>query len=139
MNASKARSKAIADLYSKGPVRKGKVYCSPWCGAGCTRAAFEAATLSAKTLAAALGSAWTYRVWENFGWHWEIRSKCGRWTITPPHARGDKFSVWLQSDGGGQYIAHGKTPRAAMLTALAMACGKLAAVQALVVDVPEVG
>lgn len=56
------------DRYTPQLRRKGKVYCSPWCGIGCTRAAFERATREANELCALLGDGWRPRVWENLGW-----------------------------------------------------------------------
>lgn len=53
------------------PVRRGAIYCSPFCGHGCTWAKHQAAVKAAKALCKVLGKGWTPRVWENLGWHYE--------------------------------------------------------------------
>ena len=61
------------------PVRKGKVYCAPWCGAGCTWEAYEEATKESKALAKKLsrhfGVPFLPVVWENMGWYY--KATCG--------------------------------------------------------------
>jgi hypothetical protein len=58
------------------PVRKGEVYCSPACGAGCKHRdyvkAFGLAEGLAKKCSDEIGGTWKARVWENLGWHWEV-------------------------------------------------------------------
>ncbi len=67
------REARVKDLYSKGPVLKGAIYCSPWCGFKCTKAAYDDAKRSAGELRDYLGSKrWKPRVWENMGWHYEV-------------------------------------------------------------------
>jgi hypothetical protein len=50
----------------------GGIYCSPRCGCGCTKVAFDTANKDARALADKLGDGWIPRVWENGGWHWEV-------------------------------------------------------------------
>lgn len=50
------------------PRRRGTIYCSPLCGAGCTHAAFTRATRNARALAKRLGPGWRPKVWENMNW-----------------------------------------------------------------------
>lgn len=64
----------IADGWT--PHRRGEVYCSPRCGAGCTHAAFERATAEAEALCSRLGEGWRPRVWENMGWHYAAQKGC---------------------------------------------------------------
>lgn len=56
------------------PVRKGGVYCSPACGAGCKHEDYVTAVGRAEGLARRctdeMGGTWKARVWENLGWHW---------------------------------------------------------------------
>lgn len=54
------------------PVHRGLIYCSPGCGAGCTRAAYNKAVDEAEALAKKMGKGWRPEVWENLGWHWAI-------------------------------------------------------------------
>lgn len=51
------------------PRRRGKLYCAPACGRGCTRAMYERAKREATTLVKVLGPGWKIRVWENLGWY----------------------------------------------------------------------
>jgi hypothetical protein len=87
------------------PIRRGQVYCSPACGRGCTRLAFEKATACAKTLARLLPG-FEPRVWENLGWHWEVC--CGSLTVGPRVGRGYSATydsiIWVD----------GRTPKAAL-------------------------
>ncbi len=69
------------DFLKQDAVRKGPIYCAPWCGGKCTRKAFELATKEAARLCAKLGAGWTPRVWENLGWHTSVRSPCGRLVV----------------------------------------------------------
>lgn len=66
-----------ADAVSVGdawtPRLDGEVFCSPACGSKCKKAEFDRATESASALAGKLGDGWKSRVWENLGWHFEVR------------------------------------------------------------------
>jgi hypothetical protein len=55
------------------PKLNGAIYCSPACGANCKKAEFDRATERAAALAARLGSGWRPQVWENLGWHFEVK------------------------------------------------------------------
>lgn len=70
------------------PVRKGKIYCSPGCGAGCTYKEYERAISKSNRLQKKMGPGWKTRVWENLGWHYKL-------------TRGP-ISL---SESGGEYIA----------------------------------
>ena len=90
------------------PIRRGPIYCSPACGCGCQRDAFEKATRAARNLAEQLGGGWLPRVWENMGWHWAVvlgpeggayrlRGGVGGWSLMH-----------------GPHLVHGDTPRGAI-------------------------
>lgn len=70
---STAKKLSIAEHFAQPPVRKGGIYCAPWCGGGCTWAAYVLATERAEALAQRLaltvGGEWKTRVHENLGWH----------------------------------------------------------------------
>lgn len=58
--------------YRAPAVLRGEEYCSPQCGFGCTRAAYQRATEEADALASRLGAGWRPNVWENCGWQYEV-------------------------------------------------------------------
>lgn len=72
------------------PILRGDTYCSPACGGGCTKSAHDKALADAAALAERLGAGWTPHVWENLGWHWDVRK--GVATIRPV---GDAYRVTL--------------------------------------------
>lgn len=94
------------------PERRGSIFCSPACGAGCTYVAYELAGAQAHALISAFTGSdleWIPRVWENLGWHWEIRSKCGRFSLWPSHG---VFHAHLNVPGGlpgGRWVGVGTT------------------------------
>lgn len=57
------------------PKLDGEIYCSPACGAKCKKIDFDNATAHAQALARQLGYGWEVRVWENFGWHFEVSKR----------------------------------------------------------------
>jgi hypothetical protein len=107
---------------SDKPQRRGEIYCSPFCGAKCTYAAYLVAQHNGKTLARRLGKGWTFRVWENLGWHSEAISPCGRWKVGAGK-RGDSFTAFLgeKDSPGGQWAEHGSTPQEAIMNTRAKA------------------
>lgn len=67
------------------PLLRGPIYCSPACGAGCTKTAHDQAQRKARILLGKLkGKGWRIRVHENIGWHFSVEN--------------DRISVW-ESDG----------------------------------------
>ena len=54
------------------PVLNGDTYCSPRCGAKCTKADYDLCVTRANRLCKLLGEGWETRVWENLGWHYEV-------------------------------------------------------------------
>lgn len=98
--------------------RNGEIYCSPACGSNCTRASYEQALKLAAALCKELGPSWVPRVWENMGWHCQASSSCGRWHVHISKAPlgTPSYTVFLspQPSQGGKWVAHGKTPQAAL-------------------------
>lgn len=96
------------------PVRKGKIYCSPRCGAGCTHADYIAAKDAAARLIIRLGKGWKARVWENLGWHWMVSN--GAVEVVPHtgyRRRVEEYAAWFQ--GEQQIITeHYATPEKAL-------------------------
>jgi hypothetical protein len=80
------------------PVRRGPIYCSPRCGAGCTHKAFLAVTAKAAKTARRLGEGWSPVVYENMGWFWRVEfgdpSKYPHITV---RGRGDEFEAEIQA------------------------------------------
>lgn len=105
------------------PARRGKTYCSPACGHGCTWAKYQQAVQKAERLAKALGPFWKPRVWENLGWHWSARLEvltefAATSAEVHPLAGGPHFWVSLLLNGT-QVCARGRTPKAALRRATA--------------------
>jgi hypothetical protein len=68
MSSKKKEEKVVDDSWT--PVPRGKTYCSPACGCGCTRRDHDRAVRDADRLVCILaGSGWKSVVWENSGWH----------------------------------------------------------------------
>ncbi len=63
-------------------VRRGNIYCAPWCGCGCLFVDYQKRCDDTAELAALLGSGWEARVWENCGWHGEV--SCGAARVSVP-------------------------------------------------------
>lgn len=101
----------------KPVARPGGVYCSPACGHGCLRAEHDKAHEDAKALSALLGEGWTYRVWENLGWHYAVKSPCTRMEIH--HSRYGNRSIYTAFLGdygsiGGHWTASREDPKEAI-------------------------
>lgn len=106
------------------PKRRGKIYCSPACGGGCTYAEYLSAKTKAAKLVKRLGRGWKPRVWENLGWHYQA-------------VKGDVLSVSeLRRDCYHAYfvcgVFDGRTPQLAVSRALAHARTKIADLQEIV-------
>lgn len=113
------------------PRRKGKIYCSPACGHGCSWAQHETAVAAASELAEQLGDGWEPRVWENMGWCYEARS---------PHLRvypnitshGYMALLCREPDGDdGHWTAFGTTSHEALRRVLAEARAESRAMRSL--------
>lgn len=102
------------------PKLEGKCYCSPACGFDCTKAEYDKAHRDSQQTIRLMPNPnnWEARVWENLGWHWELRSKDGWWSVSP-HGHGlDGWTAFLtikQHDQiGGRWAEAGATPQKAM-------------------------
>lgn len=123
-------------------VRKGDTYCAPACGGSCKFTAFELATKRAADLATRLGPEWEPVVFENLGWHYSVKSPCGRihvneyWRtpIAPNDGIIDKlgalepdhYTAFVNVDGGsgGRWTGDGETPEEAIRDGVAKARGE---------------
>ena len=65
------------------PILRGKIYCSPRCGMGCTTRMYRLAVKRSQALAKRLGKGWKTEVWENLGWHYCVKK--GKLEITGYH------------------------------------------------------
>lgn len=103
------------------PISEGPMYCAPACGFGCTRVGYDRAEACAGLLARTLGPGWTPRVWENFGWHYQVVSPCKRLKIHPSTGKG--FTAFLGPSGGigGRWAEHADTPQEAINATVAKA------------------
>lgn len=95
------------------PVRRGALYCSPWCGGGCTYEAFQRATAKAAELCARLGDGWKPRVWENLGWHYAARKG-----VATMYGPGIHERYWVSFDSSAQITGEGSTPEEALRAAI---------------------
>ena len=68
---------------SHEPVAYGSTYCSPSCGLGCPRAAYDLAVSESADLAKRLGPKWQPAVHENLGWHYRVFIPNTPFEITP--------------------------------------------------------
>lgn len=123
-------------------VRRGDIYCAPFCGRGCTHKQYLAAKGGAEKLVAQLGKGWKPRVWENMGWHYSAVSKDGRIKVHTHKYKGSPrdYTAFLGSadSPGGRWAEHGKTPKAALQAVLALALDEQQEVNALVASVKAV-
>ena len=104
------------------PVRQGDIYCSPRCGFCCTRAAYDQAVQEAAELAERMGEGWTPRVWENWGWNYDVGKEGLRITVARSGSsiKGGwvvkQFTAWINventDDGPGttQFISDDEDP-----------------------------
>lgn len=110
------------------PRLRGAIYCSPWCGCNCTKAAFDAATERAEKLAKHMGPGWRPVVHENLGWHGHV-VKGRDAEITFGRRRSEGYSAWIQSSP--QFIVHGSNAKAALAEARRQAEEHVRAVQSI--------
>lgn len=68
------------------PKLNGEIYCSPACGGRCKKVDFDQASERSRVLAAQLGGGWEPHVWENMGWHFEVKK--GIATVDPAREGG---------------------------------------------------
>lgn len=95
------------------PVLNGLTYCSPACGCGCTKSAYDFAKHKSEWLASYLGYGWAPVVWENCGWHYKASK--GAADVYPTSA-GDGMQWACMVDNAT--FAHAETPELAVSFAL---------------------
>lgn len=85
---------------------------------GNTRAAFIQARRDGLALAKRMGNGWNAEVWENLGWHYMVRSPCGRIQLHASKYDGKihGYNAYLHKAGetGGIWSESGDTPQVAV-------------------------
>jgi hypothetical protein len=112
--------------------RRGRIFCAPACGRGCTAHEHRGAVHNAAALAKSLGPGWTPHVWENLGWHYAAISSCGRIRVLPNHRGYHAFLGAADGYMGGRWCENGRTPAAAVRNVIKAGRAHLADVGALV-------
>ncbi len=77
----------------------------------------ETAIREASELVERMGKGWTFRIWENMGWHWKLVDDTTCWSICKTTLRDDvSYTAYLGTPNsiGGYYTGSGKTPEAAI-------------------------
>lgn len=87
------------------PQRKGKIYCSPACGAGCKYSDYLSANLKARALAKRMGKGWGFVIWENMHWCWKVVKGNAEISMT-----GQTSCVVSMTLYGKQFIEKGHNP-----------------------------
>lgn len=95
-------------------VRKGKTFCAPACGCGCTVAEHAAVVKKAHAAAKVLGNGWRVNVWENLGWHSSAQKGSVSIFLNDDHCA-------VMSNSSPQIVAYEGTLRQALATALRIA------------------
>jgi hypothetical protein len=108
----KHRSEPTKEL-SWTPVLRGPIFCSPACGAGCSKAGYDLACKQSAALAKHLGKGWHARVAENLHWYWSVDN--GGLSLWPSSA--GSYMVILNTRGFS-FVKHGKNPRAIIKAAI---------------------
>lgn len=98
------------------------IYCSPYCGMDCTKAAYDQASAEARALAARMGTGWIPMVWENVGWCYSVEKGVAE---IFPQRRGSAITGGWKVVGYAVYfrtavqiIAHAESPDDALGSAL---------------------
>ncbi len=118
-------------------VRRGPIYCAPFCGGKCTWAAFQLATQRAEGLCKKLGAGWKPHVHENLGWHASVVGLDGHMRVTINTNGGQMldYTAYLSPEGssipGGRWAESSKTPEAAIRAVRVHHEAALAELQAL--------
>ena len=104
--------------------------------AGNTREKFIQARKDGLALARRLGDGWNAEVWENLGWHYMVRSPCGRIQLHASVYDGKVYgyNAYLHRKGetGGIWSESGKTPQDAIRKTIDAAKKDIAFYQSLV-------
>lgn len=145
-------SKTTTKQLSWKAKRNGDIYCAPACGAKCKYADFELATKRAEKLAKRLGPGWIPVVHENMGWHYHVKSSCGRIRVSehwpyPQDLVGqtnelapEDYTVFLNLDGkiGGRWVTKANTPEVGICCVLDQARSERDAISAMLVGVESI-
>lgn len=104
------------------PKLRGRIYCAPACGMGCTKAAHDEAERKAGEIAKQLGPDWSVRMNENLGWY--AKAVCGDLSVEATRGFDDpEYAYWAllniyetpaHGPGGILYGVYDKTPREAL-------------------------
>lgn len=117
------------------PMLRGDVYCSPACGGGCKKAAFDRARQRADALARQLGPGWMPHVWENSGWYFDVR----KGAATVEHDERGRYEAsirfYIAEDREECISAMADEPRAAVSAAVAVIRARMAALQRALLSV----
>ena len=107
------------------PQKRGRMYCSPGCGRGCTWAEYKAAEKRAQAMCRRLGKGWKSQVFENMGWHVKVISPCKRIAVayTMAYSRYSRFHASIGKPGGPGFLwdACDTTPEGAVKEAVRVA------------------
>lgn len=109
------------------PVRKGRLYCAPACGRGCTKQEHNRAIYQARKLRDRMGKRWRINIWENMGWHYRVISPCGRIYLHPGYIA----FLGEPNAGGGRYTFQHSHPERAVLGVIETAKRDLATIGAI--------
>jgi hypothetical protein len=126
------------------------LYCAPACGSKCKHKDFELANQRAEALAKRLGPGWVTHVHENMGWHYSVRSPCGRINVSEHWRKSGKrdvvtiigemlpdgYTVYLNTDGGmgGRWTAQADTPEVAIREVIEMATAERDRIAGMLAD-----
>lgn len=116
------------------PVRRGKLYCAPACGRGCTMEEYVSAVRAARKLAKRLRG-WRVRIWENLGWHYAASDQSGRLKVHPFTSKGKVRSytalLWTWAESA-------PTPEGAVRKVRRRCAREIKALEKLLVNTREV-
>ena len=126
----------MPEALSWKPVRKGRRYCAPACGHGCTYGEYRAAQIKSKALSMMLGPEWQPHVWENMGWHYCAKSHNG-FIKVHPLINGGEYHAFLGKDSaGGRWVSDGhKDPKECVRDVVRMAKDEALETLALILEV----
>ena len=113
------------------PKLRGRIYCSPACGANCTKVAYDTAQKMGTALAKKLGKGWKPHVWENMGWFY----KAEKGDVSVRDSRsGFSYTAYFNTDVQ-QFIGEGDDPKDAVADALAEAEAAMVTIERAVAKV----
>lgn len=96
----------------------GTRYCSPLCGAQCTKADYDQAVADGAALAERMGAGWEPRIWENLGWHYNVRKGCAKICPRRYHDGSTVYAAWIEPEVEGltamQFICDAADPNDAL-------------------------